>query len=146
MRLVLFACAESAAIDQATNRLSVFHFLEDLSSPTFPTALPSVTAVFILAREEAEADSFNLTLRVTESGRDQPILEGPIFVQFQGRLRSRLLANIAGLPLVAPGRLQFAVFDDQHELARWEVTINQLVQPQITQQPSIPDPPSGQTA
>ena len=103
MRLTLFACAESAAIDQGTNRLSVFHFLEEILSPVFPAAYSQLVAVIIATREETEPSTFNLGLRITQGGQGQPLADGPILLDFQSRPRARVLTFMNGL--VVPGQL-----------------------------------------
>jgi hypothetical protein len=68
MRIVLFACAESAAVDQASQRLSIFHVLEEIFSPVFPAAYPQFTMIVMASREETEPSAFDLNLRITLSG------------------------------------------------------------------------------
>jgi hypothetical protein len=61
---------------------------------------------------------------------------GSIVVDFQGRLRARIITQIAGMIIPGPGRLKFTLLDDaERELAAWEVAVNKLGGPAIIPQP-----------
>lgn len=139
MHVSLFACAESAVVDQRTNRLSLFHIMEEISSPTFPAAVPQLTVVVVMSREESEPSLANLMLRVTLTGLDKPLVEGPMAIDFQGRLRTRGLGHIAGMPVLGPGLLRFSLHDGDKELAYWEVIVIQVSQPKFVTEPSAPE-------
>jgi hypothetical protein len=136
VRILLFACAESAVIDQATNRVSVFNFLEEISSPIFPAAYPQLTIIIMSVRDDTEPSTFNYNLRVTLTGQEHPLLQGPLLIDFQSRHRARTLAQIAGMPVLNPGVLRFSIFDGESEIAFWETAVTQIVAPTITTQPT----------
>jgi hypothetical protein len=138
MRMMLFACAESAAIDQATNRLSMFHLLEEILSPVFPSVFPQITVVALSSREEAEPSIFTLGLRITLSGHDQPLVHGSLFVDFQGRPRARTLGVVSGLLVPGPGNLRFSLSEGENELSAWDVIVRQIGEPTIVTQPAGP--------
>jgi hypothetical protein len=141
MRIVLFACAESAAVDQATQRLSIFHVLEEISSPVFPAAYPQFTMIVMASREQTEPSAFDLNLRITLSGQEQPLLDGGFQLEFQNRPRARTLAQIAGLPIPSPGVLHFSLSYEERELSAWDVLVTQVPHPTITTQPAGPAGP-----
>jgi hypothetical protein len=142
MRVEMFACAESAVIDQGTNRLSVFNFLEDIFAPVFPLAYPQATIAIIASREETEPSTFDLNLRLTSTVQEQPLLQAPLRIDFQSRGRARVLAQIAGLPVPGPGRLRFSLLTGDDELAAWEVAVIQVSEPRIVVQPTGPTGPA----
>jgi hypothetical protein len=84
MRVLLFACAESAAIDQGTNRVSLFNLLEEIASPVFPVVFPQLTMAAVSSREEMEPSLFTLSLRITLGG--QQLVESSLSIDFQGAL------------------------------------------------------------
>ena len=142
MRIILFTCAESAAIDQATNRVSIFHVIEEILSPVLPGAWPQMLVVAVGIREDGEPSVFNMTLRVTLTGREQPLLEGPFMIDFQNRPRARALGQIAGLVLPGPGVLRFAIFYGDREMAAWDINVTQIGAPVVINQPA-PVAPAG---
>jgi hypothetical protein len=146
MRVILFACAESASIDAATNRLSIFHFLDEIHSPIFPAAYPGMTLIALAAREEAEPNNFSFTLKIFLSGQEQPLFQGPFLFDFQNRLRSRALAQIAGLVVPGPGTLRFEILDGEKQIGIWETFVVRIGEPQIVPQPTGPTGPSAQTS
>lgn len=145
MRVVLFACAESAAIDQATNRLSMFHLFEEIFAPVFPTAVPQLTVVTVSSREEGEPSLFTLSLRVTLSGHGHPLVQGSPSVDFQERPRARTLGIMSGLVIPGPGHLRFVLYEGDQELSAWDVFVRQIGEPTIVTQPTGPSGPTAST-
>ena len=45
MECLFFLCAEFAPVDSATNRLSIFNVIEEISAAGFPAILPNLTMV-----------------------------------------------------------------------------------------------------
>jgi len=57
MKASFFACTESAVLDANSNRISLFHLLEDLSVVNVPIMLPGLTAVTFLEKESGDKDA-----------------------------------------------------------------------------------------
>jgi hypothetical protein len=144
MRLVLFTCAESAAIDQTTNRLSIFRVMEEIGSPAFPGAWPQMWIIAAGIRDENDPSVYNLTMRITLTGQQQPIVAAPFMIDFQNRSRARALGQIAGLVLPNPGVLRFSLSDGTSELGFWEVTVTQLGSPSVNMRPTSAVAPASQ--
>ena len=53
MKVQLLTCCESAAVDVATNRLSIFNIFTDVNSQAFPNAI-NLMVVAIIARDDSE--------------------------------------------------------------------------------------------
>jgi hypothetical protein len=94
--------------------------------------------VAVATREENEPSVYNLSLRVTLTGREEPLIEGPFMIDFQNRPRARALGQIAGLVLPGPGVLGFTVSHGDREMAAWKIAVTQIGQPTIVNQPTQP--------
>lgn len=124
MKTVLVACAESALVDQQTNKLSLFGILEELSGAGFPGFIPSAAFVIVLEREPKEPSTFDLVLTIDIGGNK--IFETPIKMQFQGLLRSRAVASMQAVPILGPGIMTFSARHGRKVLGSWSVPITQV--------------------
>jgi hypothetical protein len=131
MRALLLVASESAAVDAASNRLSLFHVMEELSSPVFPAAVPMMMIVGLLSRTQEEPSHFDLHVRATMEGRQDVMFDVPIAAEFQNRPRYRFVAQIAGVVLPGPGTVRIHLMQNEDVLALWETQIAQIGQPQI---------------
>jgi hypothetical protein len=102
-RVVLLACARSAAVDRFSNQVSIFELLEDLIPVGYPLWLPSMVAVVVLARTADEAEDYPCDIDCTLGGN--LLLRHTLQVSFQGGLRSRQIVTINGIPIETPGTL-----------------------------------------
>ena len=50
----LFLCSDSASIDVRTNTISAFHITEQLMTASFPVAIPRISVVTVLNREQSQ--------------------------------------------------------------------------------------------
>src|SRR5208282_433451 len=95
MRCDLFAVAESSSIDITTNRLSIFHVWDDLTTPILPVVLPSLAVVAMFTREQNEPDNVELQIDVSFTGKT--LAQFPLAVSFQSMLKTRFVATIQGI-------------------------------------------------
>jgi hypothetical protein len=130
MELVFLACAESASIDQATNKLSLFNVIEEFSGVVFPGMVQTAALVLIFTKEAAEPDQANLEISIVHNG--QRLFSAPLVVQFQQLLRSRVIAHMNGLPLNGPGQVSFDVSHNGKSLGKWSVEVKAIPAPAIT--------------
>jgi hypothetical protein len=133
MELLFLTCAESASIDQTTNRLSLFNIVEEISAAAFPGMVPSAALVMIAERESHEPDQATLQLSLLLNG--QQLYSASLVVHFQQQMRCRVVANMNGIPLNGPGRLEFNVEYSSKSLGRWPVEIKALPSPVIAPPP-----------
>lgn len=131
LRIKLFFCSESAAIDMRLNTLSAFHIAEELNAPVFPVAIPKLTAIIIFTREQGDPDDPTVQMTISLGGRS--LFQNPLVVNFSQRLSTRAVVDINGLVLLAPGTLRFSVRDGERELGTWDIVINQIGQPGMHQ-------------
>lgn len=130
MRLWFLVCADSAAVDIRTNSLSVFHLVEDINVPAFPFALARIVVAGLFSRATGEPETFDgLEMLVDMSGKE--LYRGPLALNFQGRMRSRMIAELQGMVLEGPGELRFTIVRGAEELGRWTVLVNHVGQPNL---------------
>jgi hypothetical protein len=139
MEALFLVCAESLALDQRRNTLSLFHVIEEWNIPAFPLAVPYMVIVGLLKRtaEEPEAPE-GVQLRITLA--NQEIFLGPISVNFQGRLRMRSITELGGLVILNPGVLSVSIIEGVRQLATWSVVVNHIGRPEA--QAELPLGPS----
>ena len=135
MKLVFISCSQSGAVDATTNLMSLFHILEQIQSAAFPSALPSLTLGAIFSKEQGDADSNSLRLRIALG--DAAILDTALTFSFQGRARGRLMAAINGLAVPGPGVLSFSILSDSGQnLGSWDVIVEQATTPSQASAPT----------
>jgi hypothetical protein len=122
MKLDLIACAESAAIDAPTNRLSLFNLLEEFTGQIFPSIVPSLTLIVVTTREAREPEDLELHVKIRVNSN--VIYENAIRANFQGKMRVRAITNISGLPIMEPGKVVFSVLHGKRLLGDWTIIVN----------------------
>jgi hypothetical protein len=137
----LFLCSDSAAIDQRSNTLSVFHISEHLLAAAFPVAIPRLDVIAILTREMGDPDRADMQLIVYRG--EQELLSTPWVVHFLQQTTARALLEMNGVVVPAPGDLRFLCRIGERTLASWTISVVQAGQPGF--QPwLLPQPPVGQ--
>ena len=128
MKLIFMTCAQSSAVDSQTGRLSLFHLLEQIQAPSFPTAMP-LTLVGLFVKEPGEPDEQSVRLKV-ELG-DAVIFDSPVAFSFKGRQRSRVLTVMNGLGIPGVGTLSFSFLSEAGAPLgpAWTVIVEQAAAP-----------------
>ena len=65
MKLWLLTCADSYSVDMSTNRLSIFHVIENIGAASFPVTLPRLSFIVLLSRTSRETQKASVELRLT---------------------------------------------------------------------------------
>jgi hypothetical protein len=103
--LEYFIVAEDTAVDQPTNRLSVFNTIEGIKAPGFPLLIAKCSVIALWKKEtDDEGRDFQTVLRVT------PPAGPPYQVETNFRMnnsRHRIINRIQGLAILAPGEIRF---------------------------------------
>jgi hypothetical protein len=113
-QLEYFLVAESAAVDQMTNRVSIFNVMEDLPAAQLPSIIPHLAVVAAWNFTPAEVGAeFQVHLRIVSPGaepRDQ-------YSHFRAtRRRQRVFNVIVGLPVATQGDIVFTIaLNGQHQ-------------------------------
>jgi hypothetical protein len=125
--LEYFLVAESVSVDQTTNQVSIFNIIEDLRVPALPGALAQVAAVcaWNVPANEIGQD-FQATFRVVAPGVES-LNHAMNFTATQSR--QRMIVRMIGVPIAAPGQLQFEVLlNGQHQASH---TVNVTLEPPV---------------
>ncbi len=93
---------------------------------------PKVSVIAILSKNASEAQKPSLQLRITLDGRKQTLLDTPMNIDFQGRLQTRIITKIQGMPIPAPGIMRINVTSKKGYLGTWNIRVNQIGQPTIS--------------
>ena len=131
MRVILFCCCENAVVDMLSQRLSVFNYVEALSTPAFPYLIPSMTIVVWLERETDDPETGELTARWLLN--QSKIADMPIMIKFQERPKTRTIARISGLTLEGPGVLDVQLRFGRKKLATWRISVEQTGKPRAVE-------------
>lgn len=128
MQTLLFISANSVSVDQQRNTLSIFHIIEELSSPAFPFALPSffVAALFSRTGEEPNVAE-GAEIVISHDGRE--ILRHALTLNFQGRLRLRTVVEVGGLAVAGSGTLLITAIREGRDMASWPIIIRSIARP-----------------
>ena len=126
IKVRLFLCADSAAIDARTGSLSAFHIMEQLSTPSFPVAIPRVAVVAVVTREDSDPSNLQLQLQIFSG--NQQLFVGPMAINFVQQVTARTVAEMHGLVVPGPGVLTFLLLNGEEKLGSWTVNINQIGQ------------------
>ena len=120
--LEFFVVANSIAVDQRSNRLSIFEVIEDLAPIHFPAHLPRLAAITIWTLEQADqGQDFQATLRI--SGPEIP--EPAEFRQnFTGDGDTqRMLFQLLNIPILGQGTMVFEMLLNGERRASHQVRI-----------------------
>jgi hypothetical protein len=110
-RLLLFVPSESVSIDQQTNRLSVFHVLEQINLPSFPATLRELYIVTLWQRNRSEDPSQNFFQTIDLRDPDGTALSEPRRVQFQlSKKRHRLVSIVNNLQIHRAGQHEMRLY------------------------------------
>lgn len=130
MELLFLVCAETGIVDVFTNRMSLFHVVEEMSSPAFPGIVPSLTVVSIFRRDADDQPVQKAHLRLTLN--DQEIFKGDLDVRFEDKTRARNFAHLQGVPLTSPGTLLVTVLaDDGNQLGSYLIPVLDTGKPKL---------------
>lgn len=130
MDLRFVICAQSLALDQRNNAMSLFHIIEELNIPAFPFALPYMAVVALFQRtldEPNEPEGIQLVLTHGE----QELVRQPLAASFQGRLRMRAIAEIAGMVVPGPGVINVTIEHGERQRSTWPIVVNNIARPVV---------------
>ena len=131
--LEYFLVAESASVDQTTNRVSVFNVLEDIQTADFPAVIPQLVAVaaWNFTPDDMNAE-FQALLRIT----DPTGAVSDHRANFTGqRSRHRFIVKMIGYAILAEGRLQFEISLNDAHSASHTISVGRLPAPAATSTP-----------
>jgi hypothetical protein len=121
MKVNFLVCALTAIVDQATQNISITSIIDQIASPTFPAALP-ITIVAYLTRQKSEPESAKMRFVVRMDGH-KPIMDQAFTIEFQGQLKTRLLAQVGPLIIDRQGILTAELQQAGRTLGSWPIVV-----------------------
>lgn len=115
--------AKGVIRDADSNTISIFSIIEEIGAAGFPLFVQNFAVLAVFRRKPDDEELHDPIIRFT-LGNDR-ILESPVAVNFQKKLRSRNIINVQGLVLSNPGVLTLEVRNDGRRLARYEISVAQ---------------------
>jgi len=121
--LEFFVVATSIAVDQDTNRLSVFDVLEEVNPERLPAIIPRAAAVSLWRLEDTElGQDFQAVLRVAVPGEEPRDMR----LNFHGESkRHRLTMNLVRMLIRRPGEIRFELLLNDESRAHHHILINE---------------------
>lgn len=142
IRSKLFLVSENAAIDARQNTICVFHILEQITAPVFPTVLLRVAIAAIFEREDADPSEVEIGLEI-HSG-PHILMSRTLPLNFQHRQYARSIIDMQGIVVPAPVPLIFSVNLDGAPVGTWTVTVIQVGNAPVQMNIPVPEPPNPQ--
>lgn len=130
MRVSFFATAQGVVVDQRSNGLSLFNVIEDLGAPAFPFILPPLSLALSVQREGDEPDDVLLEIELKLD--DHQLISAKVNGHFQGRPMLRIVSDLQGILVPAPGLLNLFVRYEGEELARWTIRLSHIGKPALS--------------
>ena len=130
VRNKLFCVAEGASIDEQTKVTSIFAILEYIQASSFPIFLQHATAVAFFERESNDPAVLQGRFDVTLNG--QSVVGKPVTIDFQGKLRTRLIVRIQNIPIPGPGTLRFTMALTGLEPVETDIKVDLTANPEMT--------------
>jgi Family of unknown function (DUF6941) len=120
--------AEIVSRDAEVNTLTIVNVIEEVHAAAFPIVINRLTALFLLQRDAADAP---VDARLRARLGDRELGTFPIALDFEDKLKTRVIATIRGLVVPGPGNVSVALETDGRQLGVWEFPIDQLDGPRI---------------
>jgi len=137
MKTLLTTCVESFAVDQLTNRLSLFHIFDEINAASFPILVPSMTVVVFWEAEASDLVDGPLNFDIAISLDNDQLGKISGVFEMGGRSRGRHLATLNGVVIQKPGRLIFRVFVKEAETGYWDMPVNGVGITEAPKQPNL---------
>lgn len=120
----LFACCDIATRDAETNAISIVNVIEEIQASEFPGGLLRLSVIGMLTREETDPEDYELVGLIAMG--DVEVGRFAVAVRFGGKLNSRLIAKLHGVPLPNPGTLKVSLKHDDAVMASWSILVSRL--------------------
>jgi hypothetical protein len=132
MRSQLCLAARAVIRDSATNAVSVFQLLDNISPQALPLVLPDASVLAVWEREEGDPDLINLEFTTHNNGTQVNATQ--VIVDWPTTTVNRFIINLAGLVISEPGQMSFTFKRDGNVLANYSFRVAappaQVIQPE----------------
>jgi hypothetical protein len=105
MRVQFALCAQTASVDRATNRVSIFNVFDHLPVTSLPVVVPSVTFVSVIESEKAE--NINVSGEIEIEANGVSIFKIQVPISFTDNRLARVVLTFQGIPVRDTGSLTF---------------------------------------
>jgi len=106
MKIKFALCAQTASVDRASNRVSVFNVYDHFPVSSVPINIPSIT--FVAAIESAEdEDTTNFRGIVDVEVNKSKVFEIEVPITFADHRLARVVLTFQGIPVLKPGPVTF---------------------------------------
>jgi hypothetical protein len=119
MRVATLICSESFSLDQASNRVSIFHIMDGISATVFPVVVRGMSLYVLWEREQHDPATFQYVIKIMLETEQLARLTAQ--GDFKGHTRARVIGNIQGFRLPGPGRIRVVIEFGGTDLAQWEI-------------------------
>ena len=136
MRVQFSLCAQTASVDRASNRVSIFNVIDHIPAASLPLILPTITFVSILETDQGEAASFKGVFEGKLNGT--VIARGEVPVNFVNGRLARVLLTLNSIPIREHGTLSFQLTIPTMATAEVRVQVVNLAMPQANLPASPP--------
>jgi len=131
MRVQFALCAQTASVDRASNRLSIFNVIDHFPATVLPIVIPAITFVAVIESETDDNINVKGTLEITAGNNFLGKIEVPIsFVN--GRL-ARVVLNFQGMPVHQAGPVTFRLSIPNGPTAETTFQVTNLTQAEAIQ-------------
>lgn len=128
MKVQFALCAQSASVDRASNRLSIFNVIDHFPASTLPIVIPSLTFVSVIESDKDEGSNVKAMLEISSNTGLVAGVEIPInFVN--GRL-ARVIVTFQGIPIRESGPVKFRLLIPNGVTAETAFQVTNLAQSQ----------------
>lgn len=122
-------CAESVVTDSRTNNVSVLNIVEQMNTMGFPAVSQKLVYFFFLTRDKTNAEIQKGSLVLSLDGKKMNSF--PVRIDFQGKLRTRIILTIEGFVIPKPGTLRAILKLRGKEYGRWDIHVEQIAEPKV---------------
>jgi hypothetical protein len=131
MRVQFALCAQTASVDRASNRLSIFNVIDQFPASVLPIVIPAITFVSIIESDSDDNVNVKGILDIRVNNAQIGSLEVPIAF-INGRL-ARVVLNIQGLPVHQAGPVTFRLRIPNGPTAETTFQVNNITRAEAIQ-------------
>lgn len=124
MRVATFVCSESCALDQSSNRVSIFHIMDGINATAFPVTIRGMSLYILWERDEHDPVVFQYSVRIMLGTEQLARLTAQ--GDFKGHTRARVIGTIQGFRLPRAGRISVVIEAGGTKLANWEIEVRSV--------------------
>lgn len=121
LKSIFMVACEKIIRHEDDRSTSVIGILDTLRAPVFPVSIPRVGILSLVEREPEDPERVEVKAWVERVNGERASI-GSIPVDFNGKLRHRLMVNLVGLQIGGPGMVVFTL--DYQDLLEVKYSVN----------------------